>query len=153
MAHIFIFRSCARRSCVVYYSPESTVLGSTIAIPHVLCTVLTGAKLCCCGRPLPYQLYNTSYDIGHRCVRMCWQAQIDEDTTCPVCCTDTETGARGRYARKRAAVLPSAYCSAGCACIPIPRNRIQTSIQACFLATQGGATPRCAADKHTGWQR
>lgn len=116
-----------------------------MAISYVLCS---GGKLCYCGRcPTSCITRLMTSAIG---VCACAQAQIDEDITCPVCCTDTETGAgaRGRYARKRAAVLPSAYCSAGCACIPIPRNRIQTSIQACFLATQGDATPRCAADKH-----
>ena len=42
-------------------------------------------------RHLPYQVYNTSYDIAHRCVRTRRWMRIEDDTTCRLCGTDTET--------------------------------------------------------------
>ena len=46
---------------------------------------------CCCDIILPYQVYNTSYDIAHRCVRTRRLVRIEDDTTCRLCGTDTET--------------------------------------------------------------
>ena len=42
-------------------------------------------------RHLPYQVYNTSYGIAHRCVRTRRWVRTEDDTTCRLCGTDTET--------------------------------------------------------------
>jgi len=42
-------------------------------------------------RHLLYQVYNTSYDIAHRCVRTRRWVRTEDDTTCRLCGTDTET--------------------------------------------------------------
>ena len=42
-------------------------------------------------RHLSYQVYNTSNDIAHRCVRTRRWVRTEDDTTCRLCGTDTET--------------------------------------------------------------
>ena len=43
------------------------------------------------SRQLPYQVFNTSYDIAHRCVRTRRWVRTEDDTTCRLCGTDIET--------------------------------------------------------------
>ena len=57
-------------------------------------------------RHLPYQVYNTSYDIAHRCVRTRRCVRTEEDTTCRLSGTDT-----GVWKVLRGGVWgPSAHC-------------------------------------------
>ena len=42
-------------------------------------------------RHLPYQIYNTSYNIAHRCMRTRRWVRTEDDTTCRLCGTYTDT--------------------------------------------------------------
>jgi len=41
-------------------------------------------------RYLPHRVYNTCYDIAHRCVRTRRWVRTEDDTTCRLCGTDTD---------------------------------------------------------------
>jgi len=63
--------------------------GHTCLLP-----ILTDGTSCCCDIcPTRYiiDVYNTSYDIAHRCMCTRWWVRTEDDTTCRLCGTDTET--------------------------------------------------------------